>query len=175
MDQQKNEFHHFSYGQKLLLQQGEMCPYTLMLPRTEGWGELILFLLTQKWRTPMTGNARAGQTGVKSATAQRAEPEVSTVEEKPTWLLSLFCFSELPGQAGCCLRGPAQIPRFQRPDAGARNGLPFTLSYGFGPGPGLFADRASEHRGGVICQQRVACWGLRAVLLQLRCKFSLGD
>lgn len=152
-----------------------MCPYTLMLPCTEGWGELILFLLTQKWRTPMTGNARAGQTGVKSATAQRAEPEVSTVEEKPTWLLSLFCFLELPGQAGCCLRGPAQIPRFQRPDAGARNGLPFTLSYGFGPGPGLFADRASEHRGGVICQQRVACWGLRAVLLQLRCKFSLGD
>lgn len=152
-----------------------MGPYTLMLPCTEGWGELILFLLMQKWRTRMTGNAGAGQTGVKSATAQRAEPEVGTVEENPTWLLSLFCFSELPGQAGCHLRGPAQTPRFHRPDAGAGNGLLFMLSYGFGPGPGLFADRASEHRGGVICQQPVACWDRRAVLLQLRCKFSLGD
>lgn len=37
--------------------EGEMCPDTLMLPCIEGWGELVLFLLTQKGRTPTMGNA----------------------------------------------------------------------------------------------------------------------
>ena len=42
----------------------------------------------------------ARQAGVESATALRAEPEVGTAEENLTWLLSLVCFLELPGQAG---------------------------------------------------------------------------
>jgi len=46
---------------------------------------------------------RARKAGVELAAAQRAEPAVVTAEENPTWLPSLLCSSELPGQAGCPL------------------------------------------------------------------------
>lgn len=48
-----------------------------------------------RWGMPGARKAR-----VELAAAQRAEPEVGTVEENSAWLLSLLCFSELPRQAG---------------------------------------------------------------------------
>lgn len=96
-------------------------------------------------------------------------------KKKATWLVSLLCFSELPGQAGKCLWGPVQALHFCCPDAGVDSGLLFTLSYYFGLRPGLFADGASKHSGGVICQQWVACRELSVVLLQLHYRFILSE
>lgn len=111
------------------------------------------------------------------ATTQHTDPEVGTAGKKnPTWLLPLLCFSELP-QAGRRLSCPVQTLRFRHPDAGVDSGCLFTWSYYFGLRPGLFADGASKHMGGVICQQWVACRELGVFYCSYKCilnKWHLG-
>lgn len=81
-----------------------MGPDTLMLPCVEGLGRARPLLPHAEMEDTHDGECPgARKARVELATAQRAEPEVGTAEENPTWLPSLLCFSELPGQAGCRL------------------------------------------------------------------------
>lgn len=103
---------------------------------------------------------------VEPAAAQRDEPEVGTVEENPTCLPSLLCFFwSCPGRQAAASEVLRGLCVSAAVDAGVGNGLLFMLSCYFGLGPGLSADRASKHRGGVVCQQRVACWDLECCFL----------
>lgn len=75
-----------------------MGPDTHMLPYIEDCP-----LPHTERRTSMMGIDGTWQVRMELATAHHTDPEVGTVEKNPTWLLPLFCFSELPGQAGKCL------------------------------------------------------------------------
>lgn len=77
-----------------------------------------------------------------------------------------FCpFSALQSCLGRQADASEVLCRLCRFNTGVDRGLLFTLSYYFGLRPGLFADSAGKHRGGVICQQWVACRELSVVLL----------